>query len=229
MPLVGTLGAASSKGFGFTRRPTTTTTFVSSQSWTAPAGVTSLITLTGKGSDGTAQQDYYTPVTSYAEQFTGTLANAPYASWATIYSASNSKYSTLLARVGLSGPSSGIDSQRWRVNSSNNWALVTTANNLSAYTIGSVTNNTLGSPKTSGNVVYSTDFGSGATIGWYVAVDYYTPATNGTNTTGFSQTFAGGTGGPATPVTYTNVAVTPGSSYTLTIPSGGYITITYYT
>lgn len=54
------------------------------------------------------------------------------------------------------------------------------------------------------------------------------PATTGASTTGFGKTFVGGTGGAATPVTYNNVAVTSGASYSLVIPSGGSITITYY-
>lgn len=53
-------------------------------------------------------------------------------------------------------------------------------------------------------------------------------ATTGASTTGFGKTFPGGTGGAATPVTYNSVAVTPGASYPLVIPSGGSITITYY-
>jgi hypothetical protein len=54
------------------------------------------------------------------------------------------------------------------------------------------------------------------------------PPTTGASTTGFGKTFPGGTGGAATPVTYNNVAVTPGASYKLVVPAGGSITITYY-
>lgn len=54
------------------------------------------------------------------------------------------------------------------------------------------------------------------------------PATTGASATGFGKTFPGGTGGAATPVPYNNVAVTPGASYPLVVPSGGSITITYY-
>lgn len=56
----------------------------------------------------------------------------------------------------------------------------------------------------------------------------YHAATTGASTTGFGQTFVGGTGGAATTSTVSNVAVTPGASYTLSIPSGGSITITYF-
>lgn len=53
------------------------------------------------------------------------------------------------------------------------------------------------------------------------------PATTGASTTAFGKTFPGGAGGPATPASYSNVAVVPGQSYAMTIPSGGSITITY--
>lgn len=52
--------------------------------------------------------------------------------------------------------------------------------------------------------------------------------TTGASTTGFGQTFVGGTGGAATPSTVTNVAATAGASYPLVIPSGGSLSITYY-
>lgn len=49
----------------------------------------------------------------------------------------------------------------------------------------------------------------------------------GPSATGFGQTFAGGYGGAASPSTINNVAVTPLSNYSITVPSGGSITITY--
>ena len=51
--------------------------------------------------------------------------------------------------------------------------------------------------------------------------------TVGASTTAFGYTFLGGTGGAATPVTYNNVAVTPGGSYSIVVPSGGSVSITY--
>lgn len=59
------------------------------------------------------------------------------------------------------------------------------------------------------------------------------PATTGASATfasgvaGTSRTFPGGSGGPATAVTYDNVPVTPGQAYSIVVPSGGSITITY--
>lgn len=70
----------------------------------------------------------------------------------------------------------------------------------------------------------------------YIHVDYQEPdqpgetypATTGASSTGFGLTFPGGAGGPATITNFANVAVTGGQSYSLSIPSGGSITITYY-
>ena len=55
-----------------------------------------------------------------------------------------------------------------------------------------------------------------------------TPATTGAAASGFGKTFPGGTGGPATPQSFKDVAVTPGQQFSITVPSGGSITISYY-
>jgi len=69
----------------------------------------------------------------------------------------------------------------------------------------------------------------------YTECTYYTDTsgggsspTTGPSATGFGRTFPGGLGGAATPTAYSNVPVTPGTSYSITVPSGGSITITYY-
>jgi hypothetical protein len=50
----------------------------------------------------------------------------------------------------------------------------------------------------------------------------------GANTTGFGKTFAGGVGTSATQASYSNVPLTAGASYSLVVPGGGSITITYF-
>lgn len=62
----------------------------------------------------------------------------------------------------------------------------------------------------------------------FVIFDTSQPATTGANTTGFDKTFAGGAGVPAVPATYSNVPVTPNASYSLVVPTGGSLTLTYY-
>jgi hypothetical protein len=54
------------------------------------------------------------------------------------------------------------------------------------------------------------------------------PATTGAAASGLGKTFPGGVGVTATPASYSNVAVTPGSNPPITVPAGASITITYY-
>ncbi len=58
---------------------------------------------------------------------------------------------------------------------------------------------------------------------------------DGTASTGVGKTFPGGTydfptgtGGPAPTTTFNNVTVTPSSSYSIVVPSGGQIAISFY-
>jgi hypothetical protein len=64
----------------------------------------------------------------------------------------------------------------------------------------------------------------------YQFTQNYSPssATTGASTTAFGKTFPGGTGGAATNTTFTNIAVTPGGSYNIVVPSGGSLTFTYW-
>jgi hypothetical protein len=89
----------------------------------------------------------------------------------------------------------------------------------------------MGSPLTSGNVTYS----QGTNL-WGLRADVYGFGQNGTATTGVGKTFPGGTLTGTEPyrtavapvtTTYSNVAVTPGVSYPIVVPSGGSLTITY--
>lgn len=56
-----------------------------------------------------------------------------------------------------------------------------------------------------------------------------TPATAGASTTAFGKTFQGSTGNvtPAT-TTFSAVAITSGASYSIVVPTGGSLTITYF-
>lgn len=82
-----------------------------------------------------------------------------------------------------------------------------------------------GNMPTSGTV--PTPPGSPSQEAFLTNIEYYVDPTTGASTTGFGKTFPGGTGGAATPTTFNNVAVTPGVSYPIVVPSGGSLTITY--
>jgi hypothetical protein len=55
------------------------------------------------------------------------------------------------------------------------------------------------------------------------------PPTSGPSATGFGKTFPGGVGAVAgSTITYSNVAITPGSSNNIVVPAGAAVQITYY-
>lgn len=65
---------------------------------------------------------------------------------------------------------------------------------------------------------------------YYTQIDTgnYVPPTTGAAATGFGQVFAGGPSGQPAPVSsFINVAVSPDTSYPISVPLGGYITIEY--
>lgn len=62
-----------------------------------------------------------------------------------------------------------------------------------------------------------------------VSIQVNTGGTSGAAATAFGYTFPGGVNGPATNTTVSNITVTPGGSYPITIPvGGGLIIVTYY-
>lgn len=164
-----------------------TQTFTSSQTWVAPAGVTLVTSLTGKGQDGAPDTTYtnpstYTLTTTATEVFDNGASTGSVTSWtdpATETSSVPAFYCTAFGDYTLNGH----------------------YNRCFCYEFAK---NTI--PGASGG----------------------SPATTGADTVGFGHTFAGGYGGAAETTTYNNVSVTPGTSYTMTIPSGGSITIIYF-
>lgn len=54
-----------------------------------------------------------------------------------------------------------------------------------------------------------------------------TPPTTGASSTALGRTMPGGTGGPATPVTYPAIAVIPGTAYPIKVAAGGFVDIRY--
>lgn len=159
-------------------RQKVTETITSSRTWVAPARTTMLVSLAGRGQDGTpyvpgqSGYDTYSTATYYPPN-NGTPQQGPLTFVGTTYGASPpNPYCT------------GVQNQDGSRN----------------------------------ETCYS-----------YIEFDLSKPKTIGANTTGFNKTFAGGDGVPAVaPAPYTNVPVTPNAPYNLVVPSGGYLTLTYY-
>lgn len=215
----------------------TTQTFTANATWVAPATTSSITTLVGKGSDGTAAgAPYNDPSTSRSAVVATNRGlqylhdDAPYTynntagQWDWSFSQNEGPGKSATINAGGSG-SVGTSYVEQYVNNYHYELDTITFTNAIA---GSATFSTSAGWKTAGPVA-SGDFGT-TTLAWSElgAAHAGTSATNGSNTTGFGFTFSGGVGGSAAPVTQSNVAVTPSSSYPLVIPAGGSITITYF-
>lgn len=199
------------------KRRVVTEVITSSQTWVCPLGVSLLNTLVGKGADGTP---ITTPNTSealinvnYSPTGTGSGGSA---TWANFDGIVNGWVSTLNSSGSLSYQRAVVTAY-----ADGTVDLVDAAQSISGAVPGTATKITTGAWASSGAITASGDA--------LVNYSYYVAAAAGANTTGFGYTFAGGAPDtPATPVTYNNVAVVSGASYSLVVPTGGSITITYY-
>lgn len=66
---------------------------------------------------------------------------------------------------------------------------------------------------------------------WVATVNYSYMAygaTVGANATAFGNTFPGGVGTYATPQYFPNITVTPGASYSIVVPVGAIVVLTYF-
>lgn len=235
MPLSTTFGNSSARNYGFKARSLilNTRSFTSSTSFTVPSTTTSLLSLTGQGGSGSVNPAYWASgaylsgSTCQASQYGP--SGYPQRTWDYI---SNLFYGYI--NSGTSDRTlSGIFAMNGGVRPDN----VVSFNEYPATfrvrgSVYMVEPNGAGLGRT-GAILYNTvynEFTGRYWLGQLYADELYVDESynTGDNTTGFGQTFAGGTGGAATPATYTNVAVTAGQTYTLTIPSGGSLQFSYY-
>ena len=240
MPTIATRAAASARGYGFAgiKLNVVSQTFTSSTTWVAPATVTNLLAVIGKGQDGGS--DYQGNISVSTVSITNVAGTGGTISLPITWSgvANTAKICANVYTAGGYQLAYHADDREFTFYSNltasfvdlNNWSAYTTfpyylvAGTWSLQSYGGAPN------PPSGNATY------GASGGYYANGDIIYPGGPGANTTGFGYTFTGGgtsgsypnaTGDPATPASYTNVAVTPGASYSLSIPAGGYITIQY--
>lgn len=215
----------------------TTVSFTSNGTWVAPAGVSTVVSASGKGANGVS--DYVGQVTSSgAGQIhlsSPISTNPPYAQWSTAYN----NHLTALSQLNLSyptyGPSNFTNGYVVILETTDYWYAITgNTTNLSGTYLTGYDVTVLGSPQTSGNITYA---GTSGLDQWYIQVYGYIAGGAGAASTALGQTFPGGTytgsypngiGNAATTTTFTNVAVTPGNSYPIVVPSGGVVTLQYY-
>ena len=247
MPKTAALAVASSRGFGqFTSGALTltTVTFTSSTTWTAPAYLTNLLTMTGHGTNATSD-DYsgdLSKTTLYTtRRETIGSGTAVTHDWSEIYN--NLQAWIAFVNTGTPGSRSPdpIDtyfSNAYNILSDNTYLYFNTpvtprwgASNRYVQ-IGTGSNQSNFSVPTSGTITYANTTQTGQVELGYNSV--YLGA-DGAAATGVGKTFPGGTnnfatgiGGPYPTTNFSNVAVTPGASYSIVVPSGASISISYY-
>lgn len=201
-----------------------TKTFTSSQSFTVPFGVSSLVSLVGKGQDGTPATPATRISNAQGDLVQGFASGVGSASGALAWNDFQADITSVFNAVNAGGSGAGYVVNYNGYPNSGTYSTSLVQYVYSNAVPGTASVFTSAGWKTSGSVVPG-DYG-------YFVINYtesYTiPATTGQDASGFGQTFAGGVGGPAATVTLSNVAVTSGASYNLIVPAGGSITITYY-
>jgi hypothetical protein len=232
MPTIITQGAASAKALGFARSAggggtLQTVTFTTNGTWVAPAGVSLVTTASGYGAAGETVPGSWSgsPVNGgfvvYSYEGTnspGSSANTP------TYAEATSTAAATLASINSSTADRTISftTINYFYNANTNGTYITYGS--SSYRArGSATQSTGPWDNTSSNLV------QGIGNGWYFNIERYYDGytTVGASATALGRTFPGGDGGPAGTTTYTNVAVTPGTSYSISVPAGGSVTLQY--
>lgn len=218
----------------------TSATFTANGTWVAPAGVSLVVSASGKGSAGVSDTagTVYSAV-YFAMQGSVGSPSAPFAQWSTVYNSYNTLLSTLAAKSYPSyAPTNPLPYGSFTyVAPDNTWENDTPTFTGVPYYLTGYSVSTLGAPASSGNITYASLSSSYGLAGWFIDVYGYVPGGAGAAATALGLTFPGGAytgsypngvGSAATTTTFTNVAVTPGTSYPIVVPSGGTVTLQYY-
>lgn len=222
MPTIISRGAGSASGFGFgSGRAATlqTVTFTSSGTWVAPVGVALVTTLSGVGQSGSpAYWGDFQPGSSQSVSYVETSAPSGISS-ATIESRAQAEWDKLPTSYTPDGVYASWTLWYYYVNRVDQYAregVVRVKNGFSKTKIGNGWGTTYTTPPSS-----SRNYAAGN-------LEEYYAASTGENASALGYTFPGGVGGPATGATYNNVTVTPGTGYSIVVPSGAAVTIQYY-
>ncbi len=220
------------KGAGV--RKLVTQTFTSNTSFVAPGFLTQLESAVGYGSAAVADTPTGGVVAEHRVFAAGVdQTTPPYLLWETIDAGADASAASIAANSGTN--QINVNSKFYFVDSDDDYGFFTSPD--ATWIVGnSYTKSIAGSHPTTGDVLYS-QLTDGGYIGWTVSADYIELGSAGTATTGFGRTFPGGTLTGTEPyrtavapptTTFTNVAITPGTTYNIVVPSGGSLTITYF-
>lgn len=230
MPTIVTRGGASARGFGFagTTLNLVTVTLTSSTTWVAPAGVTNLVAVIGQG--GSSTSDYIGGASAnsagVSNAGSGSGPNTLPISASSVYGPVDTAAS-ILNNGGYSG--FPVYSRTFVFYPDNSFSFSDSGGgSFGLYSVA-------GSWSVSGGP-FSGNLNYGDSASYTAVGQAYYPGSSGGTTTAFGYSFPGAsqvgsypnaTGQSATPVTYNNVAVTPGNSYSISVPSGGSVIIQY--
>ena len=228
MPLLSTRGGLSSRGFGQLNggKPVTLQTYTfpaGSSVFTVPTTTNNLISMVGAGADGSAPSNYiyygHFWVT-YLNDDGNATGNTPI-TYDECKAQQIAVYNAMLALP--DGAQMYYTSTRYFITPNNKAIVYSGQQYTSAIAKGTVTRDTSFDYLT-GPVTYTGTTGFGYYISQGTQVN--DPGSIGANTTGFGKTFVGGSYGPSSTTTYSNVAVVPNQTYV--INNNKSLTITYY-
>lgn len=202
-----------------------TRTFTSNETFVVPFGVSQLESLSGKGAAGLPPQtitDSRSRIVSSVIAFSsGSGPSTGSLTWNDFQG--DAAAARNIINAGGSGSFSGASYAGFP--NTNTYSIGLNTGTFTNAVPGSAYVQNSAGWKTSGPILVGDD---GASEVYWQEYAGTTPATTGASATGFGRTFPGGTGGAASTTTFGATAVTGGQSYSVIVPSGGSITITYY-
>lgn len=230
MPSIITRGGGSARGFGFAGAAPLelqTIYFYSSQTWVAPAGVSLLSSVTLVGGTGDAAYTSY----SYNNSLTVVAWNTGQAASAVArpdYYYSGATGNANLALSVANGGGTGVRTAEFWLYAydpydSSNVKFVDLPDIYIPYVFGEVRQGS-GPWDNTTSALYQ---GPGYTVLYDTATPI--PATTGGTTSAFGYSAAGGTGTTGSTTNVSDVSVTPGSSYGITVGAdSGYVRVQYF-
>lgn len=203
-----------------------TVVFDTSQTWVAPAGVSYLDVVAGRGEDGGTSFSYWTPFVPFAcYALEGTQEPGSPSAFIT-YAQAGAYADSVLAEL-----NSGAPAQRTRTYSQNYfWKNPTTGGFYNTGEFVTLTVRGYITPNGGPWDNRSQAVASGLGNGWFMAGEQLitVPDYAGANATAFGLTFPGGAvAQPAVPVVYFGVSVVPGRSYYIDVPGDAVIEIQF--
>lgn len=190
-----------------------------SSTWTCPAGVTSLVSATGSGANGSGGAWVLSNIGSVSVSSVGGPVTNTGQTWQSVQNGIDNIIAAVSSPVGTPKTTSYYE-LGFSIDPANNSAY--TLSTFAGYTVqGQAYAST---PNVPYPLTSPLTYGQG--LGVNIWTQIYQGPSSGAATDGFGEVFPGGASGESAPsTTFTNIAVTPGNTYTVT--NNGSLTISY--